>query len=609
MPTTEYLPYSGTHACADIDTTIDEVRAARGNESSLNARITSDVTTLNTAIATKANSSDMTTALAAKADKTTVNAALATKADADDVTTALATKANTSDMTTALAGKQDTLTTAQLNAVNSGIDSTKVAAIASNTTAIEGKQDALTEEQLAALDETTQTAFEVSVLNDTVGSADIQVSELEQGYYSSVDGSKQDSSSYVRSKNIYPIEAGVFYRSTTSNQVQACLYDKDMEFISRIYINPRTTTAKRTIIPDNAKYAGLFSGSSASAIGIEKTDSSNFTCAVHPYVADNVDFAFGYWINGAGNIAASENFMLLSLYNVKAGERYYVSNDASNNGICIDKSGNVLSVEYTSVPPYGKIFTVPEGTVVIYFNLYTATKKGVNNEYAEYVAKVTQKEKVLCIGDSVTWLDGRGTYGGSTHLMGYQRIMRMAGFEVQSAGYSGYPYSEGIHDQGDVKYSIYNEIVGKEYDLSGYDIILLVGGLNDISLGSTIGTRCTDYTSDTFDTDTFNGALCGIIQYIRTTNITAKIILCTTLKSEDSSRVWTRSKPVNDEIHYNAEFWSCNLLDLFEKINIQPKCGQFSTFFYDLTHPNWNGMGRMGELILNAVESVKEPKL
>ena len=107
MPTTEYLPYSGTHACADIDTTIDEVRAARGNESSLNARITSDVATLNTAIATKANSSDMTTALAAKADKTTVNAALATKADADETTAALATKANTSDMTAALAEKAD----------------------------------------------------------------------------------------------------------------------------------------------------------------------------------------------------------------------------------------------------------------------------------------------------------------------------------------------------------------------------------------------------------------------------------------------------------------------------------------------------------------------
>ena len=51
---------------------------------------------------------------------------------------------------TDIAGKQDALTTAQLAAVNSGIDSTKVAAIASNTAAIADKQDALTTAQLAA---------------------------------------------------------------------------------------------------------------------------------------------------------------------------------------------------------------------------------------------------------------------------------------------------------------------------------------------------------------------------------------------------------------------------------------------------------------------------
>lgn len=96
MPTTEYLPYSGTHACADIDSTIDEVRTARGNEASLNARINADVSALNTEIATKANSSDVTASLALKADSSTVTAALAEKADADDTTAALATKASAS---------------------------------------------------------------------------------------------------------------------------------------------------------------------------------------------------------------------------------------------------------------------------------------------------------------------------------------------------------------------------------------------------------------------------------------------------------------------------------------------------------------------------------
>ena len=136
MPTTEYLPYSGTHACADIDTTIDEVRTARGNESSLNARISADVSTLNTAIATKANSSDVTSALALKADSSSVTAALAEKADADDVASSLATKAdsatvaeelatkaNTDDVTSALSSKADA---SDLSALSSEVSDARV---------------------------------------------------------------------------------------------------------------------------------------------------------------------------------------------------------------------------------------------------------------------------------------------------------------------------------------------------------------------------------------------------------------------------------------------------------------------------------------------------
>lgn len=54
-------------------------------------------------------------------------------------------------LATALASKQDSLSLAQLAAVNSGITSADVAQIGANTTAIAGKQDALTTSQLAAV--------------------------------------------------------------------------------------------------------------------------------------------------------------------------------------------------------------------------------------------------------------------------------------------------------------------------------------------------------------------------------------------------------------------------------------------------------------------------
>lgn len=482
----------------------------------------------------------------------------------------------------------------EVEQARAGVDGTSYATLKER---LDSEYESQASEVMAAMSAVNDLELKIGFTTISLSSND-----LESGYYSSVNGTKQSSSSYVRSKKLYPIYGGFFYRSETAAQVQICVYDENMTFISRIYISPAHTSGKRTIVPSNARYCGLFVASTESTIQIAKLDSSNVTCVAHPYDNPDIDEAFGYWINGQGAISSSSSFILLSLYNVKAGDKYYVSNDATYNGICFDAAGEKLTADSETVAPYGKIFTVPSGAVVMYFNIYTATKTGVNDNYAEYVSKVTRPEKVLCIGDSVTWLDGRGTYGGSSHLMGYQRVLRQNGYDVRTAGYSGYPYAEEVHDQGDVKYSIHNEIVGKEYDLSGYDIIVLVGGLNDISLSSPLGDRCTTYQPSDLNVGTLNGSLSSIIRYIRATNNNVKIVLCTTLKSQDSSRTWVKSHALNDEIKYNGELWSCYLADVFENFNVQPFTNQFSNNFYDLTHPNWNGMGRLGEIILKAVQ-------
>lgn len=65
---------------------------------------------VNAALATKANADDVTEALALKADSVTVNAELATKADTDTVNAALALKADKTELTSGLAAKQNVLT-------------------------------------------------------------------------------------------------------------------------------------------------------------------------------------------------------------------------------------------------------------------------------------------------------------------------------------------------------------------------------------------------------------------------------------------------------------------------------------------------------------------
>ena len=99
--------------------------------------------------------SELTTALADKqdviSDLTDIRSGAAAGATAVQPA-ALDDYATTAAVTTALASKQDTLSSSQLTAVNSGITSSLVTQIGTNTTAISGKQDTLTTAQQTAVD-------------------------------------------------------------------------------------------------------------------------------------------------------------------------------------------------------------------------------------------------------------------------------------------------------------------------------------------------------------------------------------------------------------------------------------------------------------------------
>ena len=77
-------------------------------------------------------------------NKTGADLGLASQSDLEDYAT-------NASVVAGLATKQDTLSSSQLQAVNSGITSELVTQIGTNTTAIAGKQDALNSSQLAAV--------------------------------------------------------------------------------------------------------------------------------------------------------------------------------------------------------------------------------------------------------------------------------------------------------------------------------------------------------------------------------------------------------------------------------------------------------------------------
>jgi lysophospholipase L1-like esterase len=429
----------------------------------------------------------------------------------------------------------------------------------------------------------------------------IYCDNVEDGYYSNNNGQKYPNSStsdYKRSVNLIPADEDCLY---IANRITlCCCYDKDGTFISSITLYTKTDTFIRHTTPVGTAYVGL-SATNATGFQLIKMTAEDVRSIEYPYESDSYVHIESYWCNGEGNLRSTQNFDLL-IIPVKEGERWYVSNSATYNLMCFDATGTLLTATYESRSPIGKIVTVPAGAKTMCVNLYRARTKGVNSEMSDYVARVDRK-KILAIGDSLTWLDGRQNYGGMAYFSGWQRQLKLAGYDVINAGWSGYPYATGLDIVNNVDYSIYKEIVTNTYDVSGYDIIILFGGTNDVLYNGALGGRPTDYSNRTFDASTFNGALGAIISYIRTNNTTALILLASFPKSEAVERSYSNAKSRVDEIKYNADFWSCKYVDIWEDLNIQPTYDEFDQYFYDSTHANFSGMEKIGKLMLNAVKS------
>ena len=439
-------------------------------------------------------------------------------------------------------------------------------------------------------------------LSAKVTSTTIFCDDLEDGWYSNNNGQKYpntESSSFKRSKNLIPVEEGALY--VGDRTTRCTCFDKNGTFLTYITVYASTEKYARQTIPTGTTHVGL-TATNAPSFTLTKVDASGVTGIEYPYTSKGCVHVESCWCNANGGVYSTANFDMLVIP-VEEGERWYVNNQADYNLLCLDGTGAKVTATYEACSPIGKIVTVPTGAKLMYVNLYRANTKGVNSEMADYVAKLNGK-KILAIGDSLTWLDGRSNnYGSMPRFSGWQRQLRLAGYDVVSAGFSGNPYATGLDIVDGVDYSIYKEIVTNAYPVSGYDMVILFGGTNDVLYNGALGDRPTDYSNRTFDASKFNGALGAIISYIRTNNTTALILLASFPKSEAASRVYSNAKSRVDEIEYNADFWSCKYVNVWADMNVQPTYDGFDTFFYDATHANFLGMERIGQIMLNAVKT------
>ena len=433
----------------------------------------------------------------------------------------------------------------------------------------------------------------------------ITVETLEDGFWSTVNGQKTDNPSgatFKRSTSLIRVKPGSFYYGNIN--IRYCMYDINRQFIGsnrRFNTLAELREVKPTCIPDNCYYIALFADNSPSRFELTLLDSSDMDYAEYPFTSDKYLYLERCFSSATGTMSVVETLNTVMCAGLKAGTKIYVSNASSNQCVCINSDGHALDPQPVSDPySNGQIFTIPEGTRLTYFNLYRSHTINDTNIFTDYIT-IINKGKILAIGDSITWLDGILDIGGMAFYTAWQRQLRKMGFEVYKRGYSGNPFTTGV-DTADPTQSIYKHVVTDQMDVTGYDYIILFAGTNDVLYNAPIGDRVTDYEQDTFDQNTFNGAISGVVSYIREHNPAAPIIMVNYPKSQAASRVYPNAVRYLEEMKYNANFWSMLYVDIFENLNVQPYYN-FDRYFYDSTHPNFYGSEKIGHLIGKAIEN------
>lgn len=415
-------------------------------------------------------------------------------------------------------------------------------------------------------------------------------------YYSTADGSIGTSASWARSEGVIPVDGPHCYMSLLNQNVQVIQFDETMSVLDYHNMRPYGMPLTFRTHP-NTKFIALNTdnGIVPSEISIQQLDFKGVL--EYPFAGKDYAYANNYLYNG--NVYQADNdWSCACIAELEGGEKFYSNSKYGTSFCCFDETSTYIGdASYVELDYYGRIYTIPANAKYCWVNIQHNKTHG---DISVVVYKVTRPEKILAIGDSITYLDGRSGYDGATLFSGWQKQLEKAGYQVETAGggYSGYSYATGTQDG-----SIYTEIVTNQFDVTGYDVIVLFGGTNDDLYNVPLGTRTSDYSTSSFNDATFNGALSGIIRYIRENNPTCKIVLCTLTKSEAAARKFTEAVTYVDEIEYNAKFWSCYLCDLFKTMNVSPDTASFSQYFYDNVHPNKAGMIIIGKQILQAVNN------
>ena len=238
-------------------------------------------------------------------------------------------------------------------------------------------------------------------------------------------------------------------------------------------------------------------------------------------------------------------------------------------------------------------------------NDYMIAKSSTKLSYKKYGLNETSRlrdKKILCIGDSITWLDGNTTPNydnGNTVVVGYQQSFRDFGAIVTNKGHSGATIRK-YHSSDDIEHgSLVDDIKNSSYDVSGYDIITIFAGTNDVGRGLRIGELGNESDSN-FDETTTIGALRSMIEYIKKNNPLCELYIITPLRSTLATRPYNSMESITEAIISVAKMYSLEVINLLHESGFNKT--NMNAVTYDGLHPNNKGFNIIGTKLVKHIK-------
>lgn len=254
----------------------------------------------------------------------------------------------------------------------------------------------------------------------------------------------------------------------------------------------------------------------------------------------------------------------------------------------------------------GEIETVSNGALVN-GNNSTNTSESVMKTSESTVPKSKEEpesnslkgRKILCIGDSMTYLDNKEISVGK--IIGYQQVFRNEGAVVDSYGISGSTFKQYSEEMSKRKHnSLYDDVVlKKKANIKDHDYITIFAGTNDISSNFIIGDHSTlDNPKTTL------GAFNLLLNYLKERTNARIVVFSPIYTSNLKDRPKEDMEKLVEEMRYVTHLNQIEFVDMYHHFEINQETSE--KYLYDKLHPNNKGMALIGE---EMAEVIKTPRL